>query len=160
MADGNNIYAGNGGGGAGRGRGSPEKPGGTGSPGIIVIVIPTTSPIISTFSSRGYKQYSANNKNIMGKISNVNNNYFVEDNLNYPGDDINFNKGMNQTNCASICDNDVNCVGFVVNPTGCWTKKALKNQVYDNNNLKTYIKIESALQNRIKQSHLVSILIH
>ena len=140
MSDGDNIYAGNGGGGCGKFTlNNNPRTFGNGSPGIIVIVIPTTSPTIPTFGSRGYKQYLANNKNIMGKILNVNNNYFVEDNLNYPGNDINFNKGMNQTDCASKCDNDVNCVGFAINPDGCWTKKALKNQVYTDN-LKTYIK--------------------
>ena len=95
---------------------------------------------MSTLSSRGYKQYLANNKNIMGKITTVDNNYFADaDNIDYYGNDINFYKGMNKTDCAPKCDNDVNCVGFAVDPNGCWTKNALKSQ-YVKNNLKTYIK--------------------
>ena len=73
-------------------------------------------------------------------MGNVNG-YVLENNYDYPDNDISFQSTQTPDQCASLCDANVKCLGFTTDNLGkqCWLKGSLKGK-HGNNLKNTYRK--------------------
>ena len=72
--------------------------------------------------------------------------YILENGFDHPNNDTIFRENTDRNACELLCDNDINCVGYVMSiddpifPTSsCWTKNALSKKIV-NKMRQTYIK--------------------